>query len=91
AAPRRGRHKRVSAARSGERVALHDEMIAVIREHGPMPAAELAAAIVERGRYTVPRSGKPIDAKTVSQRVSNPTYRSRFVRREGRIGLAEEA
>ena len=90
AAARRGRPKRVSAAPSADRVALHDEMIAVIREHGPMPAAELAAAIVERGRYTVPRSGKPIDAKTVSQRVSNPTYRSRFVRREGRIGLAEE-
>lgn len=90
-APSRGRPKRVSAAPSGERVALHDEMIAVIREKGPLPAAELAAAIVERGRYAVPRSGKPIDAKTVSQRVSNPTYRSRFVRREGRIGLAEEA
>lgn len=88
---KRGRPKRVSAAPSGERVALHDEMIAVIRENGPMPAADLAAAIVERGRYAVPRSGKPIDAKTVSQRVSNPTYRSRFVRNEGRIGLAEEA
>lgn len=87
---RRGRTKRVSAAPAGERVALHDEMIAIIRERGPLPAAELAAAIVERGRYVVPRSGKPLDAKTVSQRVSNPTYRSRFVRSEGRIGLAEE-
>ena len=85
------RGKAVSAAPSGERVALHDEMIAIIRERGPMRAAELAAAIVERGRYSVPRSGKPLDAKTVSQRVSNPTYRSRFVRSEGRIGLAEEA
>ena len=82
--------RRVSAAPSGERVALHDEMIAVLRENGPLPAADLATAIVERGRYTVPRSGKPIDAKTVSQRVSNPTYRALFVRREGRIGLAEE-
>lgn len=82
--------KRVSAEPSGERVALHDEMIAVIRERGPMPAGDLAAAIVERGRYAVPRSGKPLDAKTVSQRVSNPTYRSRFLRREGRIGLADE-
>ena len=82
---------RVSASPSGERVALHDEMIAVIRERGPMRAGELAAAIVERGRYSVPRSGKPLDAKTVSQRVSNPTYRSRFVRNEGRIGLAAEA
>ena len=84
------RARRVSAAPSGERVALHDEMIAVIRERGPMSAADLAAAITERGRYTVPRSGKPLDAKTVSQRVSNPTYRSRFTRSEGRIGLADE-
>jgi len=88
---RRGSPKRASAAPSGERVALHDEMIAIIRERGPMQAAELAAVIVERGRYAVPRSGKPLDAKTVSQRVSNPTYRSRFVRSEGRIGLADEA
>jgi hypothetical protein len=82
---------RVSAAPTGERVALHDEMIAVIRERGPMSAGDLASAIVERGRYLVPRSGKPLDAKTVSQRVSNPTYRSRFMRREGRIGLADES
>ena len=89
--PRGTAKKAASAAPSGERVALHDEMIAVIRERGPMRAADLAAAIVERGRYSVPRSGKPLDAKTVSQRVSNPTYRARFVRSEGRIGLAEEA
>lgn len=88
--PRRRGTKRASAAPSAERVALHDEMIAIIRERGPMRAGELADAIVERGRYTVPRSGKPLDAKTVSQRVSNPTYRARFVRSEGRIGLAEE-
>jgi hypothetical protein len=90
APPSRRGAKRASAAPSVERVALHDEMIAIIRERGPMRAGELAEAIVERGRYTVPRSGKPLDAKTVSQRVSNPTYRSRFVRSEGRIGLAEE-
>jgi hypothetical protein len=76
---------------SGERVALHDEMIAVLREHGPMTAAELAGAIAERGRYAPPRSTKPLDAAMVSQRVSNPTYRGRFTRNEGRIGLAEPA
>lgn len=81
--------KRVSAAPSGEKVALHDEMIAVLRERGPMTAAELAAAVAERGRYAPPRSAKPLDAAMVSQRVSNPTYRSRFTRAEGRIGLAE--
>ena len=89
AAPKRARRNAVSAAPSGERVALHDEMIAVLREHGPMTAAELAGAVTERGRYAPPRSGKGIDAAMVSQRVSNPTYRSRFVRNEGRIGLAE--
>ena len=88
---RRRGPRRASASPSAERVALHDEMIAIIRERGPMRAAELAEAIVERGRYAVPRSGKPLDGKTVSQRVSNPTYRSRFVRNEGRIGLADEA
>jgi len=87
AAPKR-RSKRVSAS-PGERVALHDEMIAVLRERGPLSAAELAAAVAERGRYAPPRSGKPIDAAMVSQRVSNPTYRARFTRNEGRIGLAE--
>lgn len=83
-APRR----RVTAAPSG-RVGLHDEMIAVLRERGPMTAGELAAAIAERGRYAPPRSGKPLDAAMVSQRASNPTYRARFRRAEGRIGLAD--
>lgn len=84
---RRTRRSTVSAA-PRERVALHDEMIAVIGERGPMTAGELAAAITERGRYAPPRSGKPLDAAMVSQRVSNPTYRARFVRSDGRIGLA---
>lgn len=81
------RRRGVSATPSG-RVALHEEMIAVLGERGPMTAGELASAIAERGRYTPPRSGKPLDAAMVSQRASNPTYRSRFRRAEGRIGLA---
>ncbi len=88
AEPPRKRARRVSAAPS-ERVALHDEMIEVLRERGPMRAADLAEAIVARGRYQVPRSGKPLDGKTVSQRVSNPTYRARFTRDSGMIGLAD--
>ena len=85
---RRGR-KTVKAKPTGERVALHDEMIAVLREQGPMTAARAGGCHrAERGRYAPPRSGKPLDAAMVSQRVSNPTYRSRFVRDEGRIGLA---
>lgn len=82
------RAKRVSASPSGPRVALHDEMIAVITERGPMSAGDLATAIAERGRYLPPRSGKSLDAAMVSQRVSNPVYRARFTRNEGRIGLA---
>ena len=54
-----------------------------------MSAVQLAAAITERGRYTAPRSTKPLDAATVSARVSNPVYRSRFVRRKGLISLAD--
>jgi len=75
---------------SGPKVALHDEIVAVIRDLGPQTAAELASAIAARGRYQAPRSGKPLDAATVNARVSNPTYRGRFVRREHRIGLAVE-
>ena len=88
-----GRPRKTGAAaprrRAGSKVALHDEIIAVIGERGPQTAAELASAIAERGRYQAPRSGKPLDAATVNARVSNPTYRARFVRREHRIGLAE--
>ena len=89
--PKTKRRGRVSAAPSSERVALHEEMIALISDRGPMSAADLASAVTERGRYTPPRSGKPIDAATISQRVSNPTYRARFTRNEGLIGLAEES
>jgi len=85
---RRRKTSKVSAA-PRERVALHDEMIAVLAERGPMSAADLAAAVAERGRYAPPRSGKPLDAAMISQRVSNPTYRARFTRNEGRIGLAD--
>jgi hypothetical protein len=88
---RRGRPPKAKAASTTSRarkVALHDEIAAVISERGPQSAAELATAIVERGRYTPPRSGKPLDAATVNGRVSNPTYRSRFSRSGGRIGLA---
>lgn len=87
-APLRRSPKRVSAAPTS-RVPLHDEMIAVLAERGPMTAGELAAAVAERGRYAPPRSAKPLDAAMISQRVSNPTYRARFTRSEGRIGLAQ--
>jgi hypothetical protein len=88
-APVRRTRRRRTAATPGERIALHDEIIAVIRERGAMTAAQLAAAIKERGRYQAPRSARPLDAAIVNSRVSNPVYRSRFRREGGRIGLAE--
>ena len=86
ASARKPRSKAVSAA---PRIPLHEEIIAIISERGPMSAVQLAAAITERGRYSAPRSKKPLDAATVSARVSNPVYRSRFVRRGGLISLAD--
>jgi hypothetical protein len=100
---RRGRPAKSAAARSAAtrsssrparakptsaRVPLHEEIMAVISERGPMTAGELATAILERGRYTAPRSAKPLDGTTVNARVSNPIYRPRFTRDKGRIGLA---
>jgi hypothetical protein len=82
---RRGRR---AAAAGGKRVPLHEEIIAIIGERGPMSAAELATTIKQRGRYAAPRSAKPLDAATVNSRVSNPVYRSRFTRASGKIGLA---
>jgi hypothetical protein len=72
------------------KVALHDEIASVIAERGPQTAGELASAIAERGIYHAPRSAKPLDAAAVNARVSNPTYRGRFVRNEHRIGLIAE-
>lgn len=93
AAKPRGRRSRsgssATPAAKNARVGLHDEIIAVIHERGPSTAAELAAVIRDRGRYLPPRSAKPLDAATVNSRVSNPVYRARFRRAEGRIGLAE--
>ena len=88
---RRGRPRTrpVAAAKgTGPRIALHDEIIEIIRERGPQTAAELAAAVAERGRYAPPRSAKPVDASVINSRVSNPVYRHRFTRREGRIDLS---
>ncbi len=69
-------------------VPLHEEIAAVLAERGPLTAAELAEAVTERGIYAPPRSGKPLDATAISVRVSNPRYRSRFTRSDGKIGLA---
>jgi hypothetical protein len=88
-APASARKPRSTAGSAAPRVPLHEEIIAIIGEQGPMSAVQLAAAITERGLYSAPRSKKPLDAATVSARVSNPVYRSRFVRRGGLISLAD--
>ncbi|MDP9249937.1 MAG: hypothetical protein M3O78_01020 [Chloroflexota bacterium] len=87
--PARRRAGGMAARSKAPRVALHDEIAAVIAERGPQTATELAAAIAERGRYHAPRSARPLDGAIVNARVSNPKYRPRFVRRARRIGLAE--
>jgi hypothetical protein len=62
---------------------LHQEIEAVLREAGhPLPANVIADRIRERGSYTPPRSSKPLSGSNVNSRVANPTYRSRFVRRD---------
>ncbi|HEY7847545.1 MAG TPA: hypothetical protein VIC83_05070 [Candidatus Limnocylindria bacterium] len=89
AEPKPARRKsRAKAASAAPRVPLHEEIAAIISEQGPLTAGQLATAVTERGRYTAPRTTKPLDAATISARVSNPVYRSRFVRREGKISLA---
>jgi len=81
--------KKVKRARGkNPSVPLHEEIAAVLAERGPLSAGELAEAVTARGIYAPPRSGKPLDATAVSVRVSNPRYRSRFTRGEGKIGLA---
>ncbi len=87
--PKRAARKATGKASGRSKTPLHAEIAAVIAERGPQTAAELSAAIVERGKYAPPRSAKPLDAASVNARVSNPKYRPLFVRREGRIGLAE--
>ncbi|HJP70129.1 MAG TPA: hypothetical protein VJ975_00215, partial [Candidatus Limnocylindria bacterium] len=91
AAPRRRRSVTSPAVAepTGRRVPLHEEIASVISERGPMSASEIAQAILERGRYSPPRSDRPLDAATVNSRVSNPIYRARFRRDEGKIGLSE--
>ena len=89
AEPIKRRRRPRTSRPAGERMPLHDEIIAVIRERGPLSAAELAQAIKDRGRYQAPRSARPLDAATVNSRVSNPVYRSRFRREAGRINLAD--
>jgi hypothetical protein len=91
APPKRGRRAGAKPKRTRGKnpaVPLHEEIVAILAERGPLSAGELATAVTERGIYAPPRSGKPLDATAVSVRVSNPRYRSRFTRNDGKIGLA---
>lgn len=85
--------RRASSSRRKQSAArpprLHEEIETVLVEAGePLPANVIADRIRERGHYTPPRSPKPLSASNVNSRIGNPTYRSRFVRRDGRIWLA---
>ena len=80
-----------AAAAGPRRPRLHEEIVEVLREAGGvMSAGEIAQAIRERGRYRAPRSNEQVNGAMVSGRVSNPHYRSLFVREGRRIGLAEQ-
>jgi hypothetical protein len=83
-----GKTKRARGKGKNPAVPLHEEIAAVLAERGPMTAGDLATAVSERGVYAPPRSAKALDATAVSVRVSNPRYRSRFTRADGKIGLA---
>jgi hypothetical protein len=93
---KKGKRKKGAAAKSkrargkgkNPAVPLHEEIAAVLADRGPMTAADLATAVSERGVYAPPRSAKALDATAISVRVSNPRYRSRFTRADGKIGLA---
>lgn len=71
--------------------ALHEEIASVLSENGaPMTVAEIAAEIRRRGRYTAPRTGRPITTELVSTRVANPHYRKLFARTGRLLTLAAD-
>jgi hypothetical protein len=71
--------------------ALHEEIASVLSDNGaPMTVAEIAAEIRRRGRYTAPRSGRPITTELVSTRVANPHYRKLFARSGRLLSLAAD-
>lgn len=71
-------------------VKLHEAIIQVLLDAGePLTANDLAARIRDRNLFEPPRSGHELRGGQVSARVGNATYRDRFVRRDGRIWLAD--
>jgi hypothetical protein len=71
-------------------VKLHQAIIRVLLDAGgALTANEIAARIRERNLYEPPRSGHELRGGQVSARVGNATYVNRFVRRDGRIWLAD--
>lgn len=77
-------------ARAAGPVKLHEAIIEVLLDAGdPLTANDVAARIRERNLFIPPRSGHELRGGQVSARAGNATYRDRFVRREGRIWLAD--
>lgn len=71
-------------------VKLHEAIIRVLLDaREPLTANDLAARIRERNLFEPPRSGHELRGGQVSARVGNSHYRDRFVRRDGRIWLAD--
>lgn len=78
------------SARVASPLKLHEAIIQVLLDAGePLIANDIAARIRDRNLYEPPRSGHELRGGQVSARVGNATYRDRFVRREGRIWLAD--
>lgn len=72
-------------SRGRVRGGLHDEIVAVLKAtNKPMTVSEIASQIRARGRYTSPRTGRPIGTESISTRVANPNYRNLF-KRTGRL------
>jgi hypothetical protein len=91
-----GERRRRSTGRANEppraagQVKLHEAIIQVLLDAGEaLTANDIAARIRERDLYAPPRSGHELRGGQVSARVGNATYRDRFVRRDGRIWLAD--
>lgn len=77
-------------ARVAGTLKLHEAIIRVLLDAGEaLGANDIAARIRERTLFVPPRSGHELRGGQVSARVGNATYRDRFVRREGRIWLAD--
>ena len=84
--PSSARHMtRPAAERDGQRVTLHEEVEAILRENGDwMTTDEIASAVYRRSRYAK-KDGSAVTAFQIHGRTKN--YAQLFVREGSRVGL----